>query len=161
MGDHDIAQICANGHVITEAFNEYPGFRKSFCPECGAPTITSCQSCKTPIQGRYRLGGIDTSTRKAPRFCHNCGGAYPWTEAKLNAARELSDVLEGLTPNDRELLKKSLDDIVRDTAQTPISAARFKRIAAKAGAGAAGALKEVLIDVASETAKKLIWGTKP
>ena len=71
----------------------------------------------------------------------------------------MSDELENLTPDERDLLKKSLDDIVSDTPQTTVSALRFKKLAAKAGSTAASALKDTLVDVASEAAKKVIWPT--
>ena len=80
-------------------------------------------------------------------------------DSKLKAARDLSDELDNLTPDERDLLKKSLDDIVRDTPQTTVSALRFKKLAAKAGSIAASALKDILVDIASEAAKKVIWPT--
>jgi len=92
-----------------------------------------------------------------PSFCPECGKPYPWTEAKLKAAQELSDELDNLSLEERSLLKKSLDDIVRDTPETTVAATRFKRLVAKAGQVAADGLKDILVDIASETAKKLIW----
>ena len=94
-----------------------------------------------------------------PIFCPDCGKPYPWTEAKLKAAKELTDLLEELEPEEREILKKSFNDIVRDTPQTTVAATRFKRLAAKAGKVAADGLKDILVDIASETAKKLIWSS--
>ena len=58
---------------------------------------------------------------------------------------------DGLTP------EESLDDLVRDTPGTTVAATRFKRIATKAGGGAASAFKEILFSVVSETAKKILW----
>ena len=78
-------------------------------------------------------------------------------EAKLKAALELSAEVDNLTEEERDILKKSLDDIVRDTPQTPVAAARFKKLVGKAGKEAAQGFKSILVDVASETAKKLIW----
>ena len=92
-----------------------------------------------------------------PVFCPDCGKPYPWTAAKLNAAKELSDELDTLTKGERETLKKSLDDIVRDTPQTTVAAIRFKNLVAKAGKFAADGIKDIIVDVVSETAKKVIW----
>jgi len=157
MGTYDTAQICINGHVITEYYNEFPQFRKKYCSDCGASTITSCQNCNTPIRGGYSES-FTSSQSPAPSFCHNCGKPYPWVESKLKAARELSDETENLTDDERESLKKSLDDIIRDTPQTPLATTRFKKLAAKAGKVAADGLRDILIDIASEAAKKAIWG---
>jgi len=95
-----------------------------------------------------------------PSFCPDCGKPYPWTEAKLKAARELTDLLEGLSQEEREILKKSFGDIVRDTPQTKVAAAQFKRLAAKVGKIAAEQLRELVVDIASETAKKIILESK-
>ena len=107
------------------------------------------------VPGVIGIGGGYT----IPNFCHNCGKPYTWVEIKLKAARELSDELDGLTVTERDQLKKSLDDIVTDTPQTAVAALRFKRLAAKAGIAAANGLKDILVDIISETAKKLIWPT--
>ena len=96
---------------------------------------------------------------KLPNFCPEWGKPYPWAEAKLKAARELSDELENLSSEERDLLKKSIDDIVRDTPQTPVATTRFKRLVAKAGKPAADAFRDILVDVLSEAVKKSIWPT--
>jgi hypothetical protein len=58
---------------------------------------------------------------------------------------------------ERQLLKASLPDLVRDVPMTRVAAGRFKRLAAKAGADAADTFREVLISVLSETARRIIW----
>ena len=102
------------------------------------------------------MGIFDYTDLPLPIFCPDCGKPYPWTEAKLKAAQELADLLEDLTSEEREILKKSFDDIIIDTPQTPVAATRFKKIAAKAGKIAAEQLRELVVDIASETAKKII-----
>jgi len=157
---YDTAQICTNGHVITSMAILSPEFKKKFCDKCGAPTITKCQNCGDPIKGYYHLASVfDSGSRyNPPSFCPNCGKPHPWTEAKLKAAKELTDLLEGLSPEEREILKNSFDDIVRETPQTTVAATQFKRIAAKAGKVVAEQLRQLAVDIASETAKKIILG---
>lgn len=159
---YEVAQICMNGHVITSLLKEKPVHSQKYCSQCGASTITTCPKCNKEIRGSYYapnwVQDYDGIYKK-PSFCHNCGTAYPWMDLKLKAARDLSDEFENLTPDERDLLKKSLDDIVRDTPQTTVSALRFKKIATKAGSIAASALKDILVDIASEAAKKVIWPT--
>ena len=158
-GWYDAAQICIKGHVITESSVSRPELNQNFCDKCGAPTITNCQNCNAPIRGDYHVPGVlhvSLSPPKPSSFCHKCGKPYPWTEAKLKAAKELSDELDNLSPEERDILKKSLDDIVRDTPQTPVAATRFKKIAAKVGKVAAQQLRKLVVDIASETAKKII-----
>ena len=158
---YDVMQVCLNGHVITDSLRMFPGDDKTHCPRCGAPTISKCEKCQTDIQGHYRFPDVIVAGRgyktKPPAFCHSCGTQYPWTQARLVAARELAEELEGLSQGERQTLKVSLDDLVRDTPRTTLAATRFKRIISKAGKGAADTFKEIIIGVISEAAKKVIW----
>ncbi|MBA7708170.1 hypothetical protein ES703_117062 [subsurface metagenome] len=156
---YDTAQICTNGHVINEQLVSSPHINKKFCDKCGTPTITNCQYCRATIKGAYHFGP-NTSSWKRPSFCPDCGKPYPWTEAKLKAAQELSDELANLSLEERSMLKKSLDDIIRDTPQTTVAANRFKKLVAKAGKVAADGFRDILVDVLSETAKKIILESK-
>ena len=158
-GSYDVGQICLNGHTVNAMSQRWPQHSKKFCDKCGAATTTTCQACSAPIQGDYYVPNfIGASHYSPPAFCHNCGKPYPWTEARLKAAHELSDELDNLTDDEKESLKKSLDEIVHDSPQTTVAAMRFKKLAAKAGKSAADAFREILVDVASEAAKKTIWG---
>jgi len=157
---YDTAQICTNGHVINSQSVYRPEHNKKFCDKCGAPTITNCQNCNMTIKGYYHVPPmctLDYTDVPLPSFCPGCSKPYPWTEAKLKAAQELSDELGNLSSKERELLKKSLDDIVRDTPQTTVAANRFKRLIVKAGKAAADGFRDILVDVLSEAAKKVIW----
>ena len=156
---YDTAQICTNGHVINEQLISSPHINKKFCDRCGAPTITKCQYCRATIKGPYHFGP-NTSSWTRPSFCDDCGKPYPWTEATVKAAKELADELDKLSLEEREMLKKSIDDIIRDTPQTTVAATRFKKLIIKAGQPAAKAFRDLFVDVASETAKKIILAGK-
>jgi len=157
---YDTAQICTNGHIINSCSVSMPEHNKNFCDKCGALTITICQNCNASIKGYYHQANviflIYHTDLPLPGCCPSCGKPYPWTEAKLKAAKELSDEIENLSPQEREILKKSLDDIVRETPQTTVAVGRFKRLVAKAGKPAADAFRDILVDVVSEAVKKLI-----
>jgi hypothetical protein len=155
---YDTAQVCLNGHPINASADTLPQHNQKFCEKCGEQTIMACPNCDSPIRGRYRSpAGPSLSLYAPPSFWHDCGHAYPWTVRRLKAARDLTHELERLNDNEREVLSKSLDDLIRDTPQTPLAATRFKRLVAKAGSGAAAAFRDILVDVLSETTKKLIW----
>lgn len=160
MGWFDVAQICLNGHVINEATKKFPQFNKDFCDKCGAKTITQCPHCSTNIRGKYHVEGVFAPSRfRAPAFCPDCGVPYPWTESKLQAAKELAEELEGLTEEELRILAQSIDDLVKDTPKTELAATRTKKLIAKAGKEAAGTLRDILVDIASATAKKLLFGS--
>jgi hypothetical protein len=159
MGHHDTAQVCRRGHVITGYYDEYPQFRQKFCDKCGEATITQCQVCSAPIRGGYHHDGpvIGTSYLKPPDYCHACGKPYPWTESKMQAAKELVDELDSLDDEDRRILKQSLDDLVTDSPKTEVASLRFKRIMKKVGKESYDAVKTVVTDLVSESIKKTLF----
>ena len=151
----DIAQICENGHVANSSTQDFPQFNQKYCKRCGSPTITNCPECNAPIRGVYRE--VFSTGYTAPGFCIECGKPFPWTESKLKAAHTLVQELDSLDDDEKEMLEKSLDDLVRDTPSTPVAATRFKKLVTRAGQGAASAFREILVDIASESAKKMLW----
>jgi hypothetical protein len=94
-----------------------------------------------------------------PSFCDGCGRPYPWTEAKLQTARDLADELDELSPEDRERLKGSLEDLICNTSRTTVAATIFKKATAKVGAEGGAALKKIVTDIACEVAKRLLFPT--
>ena len=160
MGQYDTAQICLNGHVITSMGGSSPEFRKDYCDECGEKTIMSCPDCNNPIKGYYDdqdiFGGFHYDR---PKFCDSCGHPYPWTTQQTNAAKELVDFTDNLTKEEKEDLKKSIDDIIKDNANTTVAQVKLKKYASKAGTEVAKGIKDILIGIVSETVKKAIWGT--
>jgi hypothetical protein len=163
MDGYDVAQICMNGHVVNDSSVSFPQSNANYCQQCGEKTITACPKCSVPIRGDYHASGVAafTGLTQAPGFCHQCGAPYPWTESRLSAAREYVRELERLTDNEKGILERSLDDLVRDTADTPVAALRFKTLTAKAGPAAIEVLKGILIEVMKDSAKRVIFGPTP
>jgi len=152
---YDVAQICLNGHVANSSFTRSPQFNQDFCESCGSATITSCPECNSPIRGYY--SGRVLGSYNAPSFCINCGQPFPWTKSKLQAAHELAQELDNISDEDRIVLQKSIDELVKDTPSTPVAATRFKKIMVKVGQTTAGMFREILVDVLSEAAKKAMF----
>lgn len=155
----DVAQVCLNGHALNDRTLANPDFNRPHCSRCGSPTITACPSCGTGIPGEYHVPGVAAIGFRyhAPAFCGQCGAAFPWTEARLTAARELSKEVEHLSPREREELAEALPDLIRDVPMTPVAATRFRRLLTKAGGPALGMFRELLVDVMSEAAKKIVF----
>lgn len=163
MGDYGIAQICLNGHVITTNSNDIHLYQK-FCQSCGQTIISTCQNCNTPIKGRHReVSHIDppfrysTSPYFKPLYCYNCGEAFPWTQRTKEAAYDLVKFANKLSDTEKKDLKASISELIKDSPKTSIAQFKFKKYALKAGSEVAKGLKEILIDLVSETAKKAIW----
>jgi hypothetical protein len=158
--EYDVAQVCLNGHVVNHSYRFLPQHNCDHCSQCGEKTIIECPECQTNIRGQYRVKGFGgfEKINQAPAFCHKCGASYPWTESRLSAAREYVRELDRLTENERGILERSLDDLLRDTPNTQVAALRFKTLTAKVGPAAIEVLKGILIEVVKESAKKAIWG---
>jgi hypothetical protein len=157
---YQIAQICTNGHVVRSTLESAEEAEGRYCERCGMQTITRCLNCREPIQGEIynphvAVIGVHFP---APPFCIYCGNPFPWTESGLKAAKEYAEELTNLSPEEKETLKKSIDDIVKDSAQTNVAVVRFKRLVPKGGKEASEVLKSILINLATQAAKDAIWG---
>lgn len=153
---YDVAQICDNGHVVTSMLRDAPQHVRKFCQKCGAPTLHTCPKCDTDIPGYYHVPGVIdfTSRYKAPSYCGECGAPYPWAETALSELHEIAKMVEGLSDEERERLEGAIDDLVRDSPRTERAALTVKTIAPKLGQEAWGAMKAILVSVATEAAKK-------
>ena len=156
MGYYDTAQICQNGHKINSSFTEYPQFNQKFCSDCGAKTITTCQSCNTKIRGYYS-DSIVIAPYVVPSYCHECGAAYPWTSGILEAANLLAEEFDELDEAEIEKLKGTLPDLIHNTPKTKVAETRFKKIMRKVGIESYSAMRELLVDVTSEAIKKSLF----
>jgi hypothetical protein len=121
-------------------------------------TITSC-GCGAEIRGDYKSPDpmIGAGTPPAPNYCYNCGQPYPWTQTRLTLARELADEFDELDSSDKEKLKGTLDDLVKDSPKTDLATGRFKKIMAKVGKDSYDAMRRMITDIISETAKKTLF----
>jgi len=149
---YDTALVCTSGHTVNNSAESWPAHNSPYCEKCGAKTMDTCPKCQQKIRGEYHVPGVVNLTVKTapPRFCHHCGEPYPWTESSLNAAREYIRELDGLDDNERGIMSRSLDDLVRDTPNSNVAVLRFKKLAAKVGLEAWKGLKEIIIRVVTE-----------
>ena len=155
-------QVCLKGHIITHHARNDPEFDKKFCSVCGQPTITSCPECGQPIQG---YSDTDFHSREVindpPSYCHACGKAFPWCLTKIEAAKELIEELENVTDQEKEKVISGIPDIMGETPKTQLAATRLEKLLQKAQSTSGPivqALRAWSVDVASETAKKIISG---
>lgn len=157
---YDVAQVCLNGHLINSQCEDVPQNSKKFCPDCGEKTITACTHCSTSIEGFARhtwLSGYVTPY-DLPSYCGHCGLPFPWIASKLDAVRELADMLDEFNDSDRELLSKNLEDLVRDTPRTPVAVLNVKKVLSKTSPHIQSAFKSILLSVINASIKEQIWG---
>ena len=157
-GHWDTAQVCLNGHQIVVSIKDYPERMSLFCGQCGEPTITTCKKCNAEIRGRWVRPWAPLELKTVPPgFCHNCGSPYPWTERRLQAARDYANEMKGISPDDKSTLVQNLEYILKDTPRTEIAATRVKKVLDKAGKGGNEFAQKILADIATETAQKILF----
>jgi len=159
---YDVAQICLNGHLITNRYNDHPEHRKNFCEKCGESTINKCPMCNKEIRGEHIVEDwmkIETGVFQShfPYYCENCGSPYPWTTLKLEALKELANEIK-LPKGEKDLLITSLPDLIADNPKTTVAVVRWKKALTFAGDTILSAIKEILVDIISETVKKSLFG---
>jgi hypothetical protein len=158
------AEVCLQGHPTTSAIEHSPDRTANFCSTCGAKTIRACSDCGAAIRGIYF---VPNSYRRVPRVpyekppnhCFNCGEAFPWVTAKVEAAKEHAAEIEELSEGERGELKQAIDDLAAGGARTELAASRFRRLMKKAGQTVGSGLYKVVVDVLSEAAKKAVTGS--
>jgi hypothetical protein len=164
MGDNGIAQVCLNGHVVTSKSNDLE-IEQPFCSICGQPVINKCENCSTPVRGSFREPSVidppywypKTSYHK-PAYCYQCGNAFSWTKRGKEAAYELIEFDDNLNATEKDDFKASINDLIIESPKTNLATVKFKTFVSKAGGELGKGLKEILIDLVSETVKKSIWG---
>lgn len=160
MGVYRVAEVCPNGHVSTNAADQNPELREKFCSKCGEATTMECPTCQTAIRGYYHVESFFSvnDNYQPPAHCHNCGNAFPWTERKLAGAVEYLEVGADLSPEEIQQFRTDLVELTKDSPKTQIASLRFKKVMAKVGTSVATGVREIVVDVLSEAAKKAIWG---
>jgi hypothetical protein len=157
MGVYRVGQVCLSGHAITDAADAHPERQERRCSRCGAETILKCPKCAANIRGDYHVDGVFGGGEwTPPRFCHECGQAYQWTQAKISTTNELIDELDELSDEDKVRLKSSVDELVRDAPSAEIAALRVKKAFLRLGKLSGDSLRQLLVDILSETAKKMM-----
>jgi hypothetical protein len=114
---YETALICLNGHVITTGLESSPEMYAKHCDRCGRETISECPHCHAKIRGHYHpKGGIGLiSDYVLPKFCHECGKPYPWTERMrmVDEIYRIIDEHEKLDSSEKEALKKLIGELVK------------------------------------------------
>lgn len=154
---HDVQQVCLNGHVTNNCSSD-ASRNQNFCEICGAKTITKCQHCKGPIRGGHKYSPGPTHPRR-DAYCLHCGRRFPWTESQLAAVRAIAEESEDLDAEDTERLDAILPDLIAktETPQTQLAIVKFKKLVKKGGSAFAEALRKTLVDVFSESVKKILF----
>lgn len=154
--EYNTALVCLNGHIVTSWLEE--SSPDEFCSKCGESTISACPECEIQIRGFVKDSAGSIPREVLLHYCFNCGNPYPWTQRTMEAAMSLVDELDGLDEEDKETLKQSINDLVRESPQTTVAVTRFKRLMQKTGGKTAVLLKELVVETVAETTKRMLTG---
>jgi len=129
-----------------------------FCSKCGAATIDKCPHCEHFLVGQSEYLAYDPFPTPDP-YCMFCGKAYPWTDAKFEAMREIADYIPELTSDDRQTLVSILPDLLakESTPRTEVGIVRMKVLLKKGGVVFATSAASVLKDVISTAVSKALF----
>lgn len=92
-----------------------------------------------------------------PYYCWNCGKPYPWTEKILENAIEILSLDETIGETERELIKNAIPNLIVETPDTPVAVAKYKKGISQAAEFVKTSMRQLLIDVVSETIKKTLF----
>jgi hypothetical protein len=115
---YQTAEVCHQGHINTGGLEDAPEMAAKFCSQCGAETIRACPKCNAPLRGDHVIAGILSPIAVPPNHCHTCGAAFPWTTAKIAAAKEHATEVEGLDDNEKAQLQGAIDDLASGGPRT-------------------------------------------
>lgn len=148
--------VCENGHVITDMLEDL-SYNDKFCSICGARTISRCPSCDTRIRGAQSGVIVVGYVTPPPQYCPECGAPMPWTQSKMEAMKELAELDDGLSDGDKVQFMKSATATLSENPKTKVSAFNVKKILGKMGKETASAIRDLLVDMVAESAKRIIW----
>ena len=154
-GQYDNALICKNGHIINAMANQFPEDNKKFCEKCGESALSKCDKCGTSFRGNM-YGDV----YELPSFCFNCGAVFSWTQLKIESAIELAVSSENIDDAEKIIIRNAIPEIIKDTPRTSLEATKLLKVLRKIGNGTANLIKDLIVDITSEIAVKILWGEK-
>lgn len=157
MGYYKTASVCLNGHINSNDVSSYNN-NANYCSKCGSQLIITCPNCDASIHGKYEVEGVisfSTGPENPDAYCYNCGKPYPWTESAIKATQEL---LALDSSEDSKYLQDNINALLIDTPKTKVVSTRMKIFLSKTSSELASGVRDVLVDIISETARKAIFG---
>ncbi|WP_234121179.1 DUF2321 domain-containing protein [Clostridium hydrogenum] len=159
----DNALICENGHLINDSMKTFPADNSDYCEECGAKAISKCPNCNNLIESitytkaeHIKCFSRDIDYMTIPAYCKYCGNPYPWTKAKIEALEETVDLIDELNEDEKQQLKKAAKDISTNNPKTQVGVLKIKKYLGNVGETMRATVQKIFIDIASETAVKLM-----
>lgn len=85
-----MSAICEKGHLQTSTLERIEDFDGHLCTQCNSKVLTHC-TCGSTIKGGLLAVNSNPDfthvrapryieSEEVPKYCHDCGKAYPWVE---------------------------------------------------------------------------------
>lgn len=112
------ATVCANKHIrdLGDEQSELNTIQRH-CSECGEKVHQACPNCENPIPVRKESTDEGATYWNVPRFCFNCGEAYPWGPSRIGQWLEgVADAMNQSNPRpNRTILSNQTREILEAT----------------------------------------------
>ncbi len=119
--------------------------------------ITSCENCNNPIRGDLYIPDVSILKQsKTPVYCYACGNPLPWTRAGIDALEEFINFEDNLSKDEKDKLKKSIDDIITENPRSQFASMLFKRALTKMGKETAKGMRDLIFIIATDKVKDSI-----
>lgn len=148
----DLTIICLGGDIYS--YYEAVRLPANFCNLCGKRLLAACENCDAILPHPIYVNRVLVP----PSFCTNCGKPFPWTAARLDAANEALDMIEGFSDDDRDSVRKNISDVIQETPRTEVAATKIQRILSKTQGPSKVLFEKVFAPLLVEAAKNLIPG---
>jgi hypothetical protein len=89
-------------------------------------------------------------------YCYACGNPLPWTRAEIDALEEFINFEDNLSKDEKEKLKKSIDDIITETPRSQFASMLFNLALDKMGKETSKGMKDLLFKIATDKVRNSI-----
>lgn len=73
----------------------------------------------------FQQWSVERNLNFEPAYCPECGTPFPWTQERLHAAQGIIDMLDELSDEQKEELKKIIPDLTVERPRTQLSTLLF------------------------------------
>lgn len=115
----------------TTAANVYPECREAFGAQYGDATITQCPNCSASILCDYQIEGV----------------LFLGSQYKRSGC---------FSPEELQQFRSDLAELTKNSSKLQVALFRFKHVMSKVGTPIASGVRDIVIDILSEVAKKAI-----
>lgn len=117
-----------------------------------------CTNCNNYVKGICESEDTFDFYYNPPAYCEKCGNPYPWTAKIIENAVEIISLDEHLPDEIKQIIKDAIPDLIVDSVMAPVATVKYRKFTQSAADYTQDGLKNLLIDVVSETVKNSSWG---